>query len=146
MNQELRDFLPTFPDDETFAVTLTMKQHTKGQTLDEMNASQNLRHFLNLLNRACFGTAARRKNMSVEVIPVLEKSYSGRLHYHLTLRNPNPKQAFFFQQRIADCWKKTDFADAQIDIQIASDVSGWNRYITKDRRTNIDWENYHAAR
>lgn len=146
MNQELRDFFPKFPRDETFAVTLTMKQHTKGQTLDEMKASQNLRHFLNLLNREVFGTAAKRKNMSVEVIPVMERSYSGRLHYHLTLRNPHPEKAILFQDRIRNCWAKTNFADAQIDIKQALDVAGWNRYITKDRHPNIDWENYHTAR
>lgn len=145
MKTEIREFLPCWSEDETFAVTLTMKQHTKGQKLDEISASQNLRHFLNLLSRACFGSAARRYNKKVEVIPVLETSYSGRLHYHLSLRNPHPNEAFYFQQRIKDCWTKTDFADAQIDVQRSTDVAGWNRYITKDNRGNIDWENYHTA-
>ena len=145
MKNEIRDFFPQWSEDETFAVTLTMKQRTKGQKLDEISASQNLRHFLNLLNRACFGSAARRFDKKVEVIPALEKSYSGRLHYHLALRNPHPNDSFYFQQRIKDCWAKTDFSDAHIDIQRSTDVSGWNRYITKDICTNIDWENYHTA-
>lgn len=145
VQKEIRDFLPVWSEDETFAVTLTMKQNTKGRTLDESSASQNLRHFLNLLSRDCFGSAARRYKKAIEVIPVLEESYSGRLHYHLTLRNPHPKDALKFHHRIKDCWAKTDFADAQTDIQRTYDVAGWNRYITKDRRDNIDWENYHTA-
>jgi len=145
MKQELRDFLPSWSEDETFAVTLTMKQHTKGEKLDEIKATQNLRHFLNLLSRACYGAQQRRHNKRVEVIPALEKSYSGRLHYHLTLKKPHPTDAFFFQQRIKDCWLKTKFADTQIDIQRTTDVSGWNGYITKDSRANIDWENYHTV-
>ena len=145
MKKELREFLPDWSEAETFAVTLTMKQHTKGQKLDDISASKNLRYFLNRLSRTCFGSAARRYNKKVEVIPALEKSYSGRLHYHLTLRNPHPEAVFSFQQRIKDCWAQTDFADAQIDIQLSTDVAGWNRYITKDIRGNNDWENFHTA-
>ena len=145
MKNELREFFPNWPEEGTYAVTLTMKQKSCGQELDEIRASQNLRHFLNLLNRACFASAARRYNKKVEVIPALETSGAGRLHYHLTLRNPRPEEALLFEQKIKDCWSKTHFADDEINIKRTIFVAGWNRYITKEKHVNIDWENYHTA-
>jgi hypothetical protein len=62
MRSELLDFLPVFPVEQTLCVTLTMKQHSKGQRLDEISASQNMRHFLNLMNAEHFGTNFKRKN------------------------------------------------------------------------------------
>ena len=116
--QELRDFLPHFPEDETFAVTLTMKQNVMidgyHHRLDRISASKNLRHFLNRLNRAAFGNAARRYERTVRVIPALERSHSGRLHYHLAIQNPRSETPFFFKQRIKDCWQQTTWADAEI--------------------------------
>ncbi|MBL4751952.1 MAG: hypothetical protein JKX71_15480 [Amylibacter sp.] len=145
LRKAARAFIPNFPEHETFAVTLTMKQHAHTETLDRQAAEKNLRHFLNRLNRKCFGSAAvRRHNKRVEVIPVLEKSYSGRLHYHLTLRNPLPDRPFFFKQMIGRCWSETKYADKHIDIQEAYDVQRWNSYITKQHTKNIDWNNYHA--
>lgn len=152
LKRQLREFIRDFPKEESFAVTLTMKQYTQGQRLDEARASKNLRHFLNRLNRSCFGNAARRNSRRIEVIPNLEKSYSGRLHYHLLMRNPFPDNPVLFEEKIKDCWKKTLFADHQTKIEEAYDPPGWNSYITKDvakkderDRSTIDWENYHTA-
>lgn len=142
MKQQLKEYIQPFPKENVFAITLTMKQHSKGQRLDKIRASKNLRYFLNRLNRVFFRSSARRYNKRVNVIPVLEKSYSGRLHYHLTIENPLPDEPFYFEQSIKEQWQKTDFGDAQVDIKIASDVDRWNQYIMKAKTPDIDWANY----
>lgn len=144
MRSELLDFLPEFPVEQTLCVTLTMKQHSKGQRLDEISASQNMRHFLNLMNAEHFGTNFKRNNKRLSVIPSLERSFSGRLHYHLTIKMPDPSLAERFKKTIEFFWQDTDFGDHEISIKDAYDVSGWNSYITK-QGANIDWANIHTA-
>ena len=93
MRSELLDFLPIFPVEQTLCVTLTMKQYTNGEALDEIKASRNMRHFLNLMNAEHYGNNFKRKNKRLSVIPSIEKSHSGRLHYHLTIKMPDPSLA-----------------------------------------------------
>ena len=145
MRKELLEFFPKWSESEAYAVTLTMKQYTDGKRLDEIYASQNLRHFRNFISRKYFGSAARRYKTSLNIIPVLETSHSGRLHYHLAIKNPIPNNDDLFRERVKASWSKTLFADKEIDIQRCSDVLGWYKYITKDRSAIIDWENYHIA-
>lgn len=140
MRSELLSFLPNFPVEQTLAITLTMKQHTRGEKLDEINAPQNMRHFLNLMNAEHFGNNFKRNNKRLLVIPSLEVSYSGRLHYHLTIKMPDPSLADRFKKTIEFFWQDTKFGDKEILIKNAFDVAGWNRYITK-QTTNIDWQN-----
>ena len=139
MRSELLKFLPNFPVEQTLCVTLTMKQYTRGQKLDEINAAKNMRYFLNLMNAEYFGHNFKRNKKRLLVIPSLEVSYSGRLHYHLTIKMPDPSRAESFKKNIEFYWYKTEFSDYEIDIQHAYNVAGWNHYITK--QTNIDWEN-----
>jgi hypothetical protein len=125
------------------------------ERLDETVASKNLRHFLNLLARSCYGsTVQRRYAKKIEVIPVLERS-EGRFHYHLALRNPGI-QSMRFTQMINEFWKKTRWADSQKNITPAYDFAGWEDYIikyygkgeleeTRKDTADIDWANYHAA-
>jgi hypothetical protein len=125
------------------------------ERLDEIGAAKNLRHFLNLLARSCYGsTVQRRYDKKIEVIPALERS-EGRFHYHLALRNPGI-QPIIFTQMINECWKKTRWADSQTNITPAYDFAGWENYIIKKcgkgeleetikETGDIDWENYHAA-
>jgi hypothetical protein len=149
MQKQAREFISTFSKSDAFSVTLSMKQSMWNdgcfERLDDIKAQKNMRHFLNRLNRSLFGNAAKRYGKKVEVIPVLEKSPSGRLHYHLTIKNPNPSQPFIFQQKVKTCWFQTMFADNQFRIEESYDVDGWNDYITKTKVPNIDWENYYIA-
>ena len=144
MRSEQLDFLPKFPVEQTLCVTLTMKQYTNGQRLDEISASRNMRHFLNLMNAEHYGTNFKRKNKRLSVIPSIEKSHSGRLHYHLTIKMPDPSLAERFKKTIEFFWQDTNFGDHEIKIKDAYDVSGWNSYITK-KGANIDWANIHTA-
>ena len=130
--------------EQTLAVTLTMKQHSRGLRLDEIKASQNMRHFLNLMNAEHFGPNFRRHNKRLSVIPSLGRSPDGRLHYHLAIKMPDPTLSERFKKTIEFFWEDTDFGDKEIKIKDAYDTSGWNYYLTKSD-AKIDWENIHTA-
>lgn len=127
---------------DMYAVTLTMKQNNNGVTLDTVTASQNLRHFLNILNQTIFGNAFRRFGKKLKVIPVIEMSAWDRLHYHLSLEKPDFLSEEQFRQLIASSWMKTDFARREIDVQKIYS-SGWTSYCLKGRDPlqAIDFEN-----
>lgn len=127
---------------DMYAVTLTMKQNNNGVTLDTVTASQNLRHFLNILNQTIFGNAFRRFGKKLKVIPVIEMSAWDRLHYHLSLEKPDFLSEEQFNQLIASSWMKTDFARREIDVQKIYS-SGWTSYCLKGRDPlqAIDFEN-----
>ena len=69
------------------AVTLTLKQmfHSVAGSvrLNADHAARNLRHFLNKLNRRYFKNAFDRHGKRLAVVPIMEVSHEGRLHYHL---------------------------------------------------------------
>jgi hypothetical protein len=127
---------------DMYAVTLTMKQNNNGVTLDTVTASQNLRHFLNVLNQTVFGNAYRRYGKKLKVIPVIEMSAWDRLHYHLSLEKPDFISEERFNQLITSSWMKTDFARREIDVQKIYS-SGWTSYCLKGRDPlqAIDFEN-----
>jgi len=63
---------------EFCAVTLTLKQgHQADGTgwvkIDHYQCRQAFRHFMNLLNKAVYGSAFRRYGKRLRVLPVLEK-------------------------------------------------------------------------
>lgn len=144
-NVTLRFLLETDLDD-MLAVTLSMKQNLLGEKLDSIKATKNLRHFLNLLNKQSYGNSFRRHGKKIEVIPVLETSYSDRLHYHLAVRNPYPEKLQWFETQIRRLWSKTDWGYSEIDIQTDVDT-GWINYIAKlGPHDEVDWENMHKVR
>jgi hypothetical protein len=131
-----------------YAVTLTMKQAIKRDRftirLDPLKASQNLGHFLNLLNGKIFSSGDLRRGRRVRCIPVLEDGE--RYHYHLCLDKPAHVPEINFLNLIYDCWARTDFGYWMVEITPADD--GWIRYIAKGRSKRVfadalDWENFH---
>lgn len=142
--------LPVFDETDTLAVTLTMKQSVfidfYFHRLDDIKAQKNLRHFINLLSREVFKNAHRRKHKTIQIIPSLQFSPEERLHYHALIRVPPGVDRDTFKQLIREFWLKTYFADYQIDIQDAYDVTRFASYMTRDARDpNIDWTNLHIA-
>ncbi|WP_445948325.1 rolling circle replication-associated protein [Sphingorhabdus sp.] len=136
-----------------FAVTLTLRQsvtvndgHLATQVwLTETVASQNLRHFLNKLNRSIYGKASARFGRGVSCIPVLEGGGLKRLHYHAVIDCPRPEIAQEFPLLIAEHWRSTQWGYWQIDCQPHPDQN-WINYITKYRdkpeySDAIDWVN-----
>lgn len=138
---------------QPFAVTLTLRQcvtvpigtPSARMWINETLASQNLRHFLNKLNRSIFGKAAIRFNKSVACIPILEGGTHKRLHYHLLLDCPRADLVESFPGLIADHWRSSMWGYHQLDCQRDPDA-GWVNYMTKFRdKTDfadaIDWVN-----
>jgi hypothetical protein len=130
------------------AVTLTLKQcyRVNGivDWIDPIKASQNLRHFLNVLNRKSFGKVGVRKERRLDCYPVLEDA-AGRLHYHLCLEKPKTRTPEQFTALIHQVWGKTRFGYREIDVRPCDD--GWIDYMTKFRSKpnlpdSIDWNNY----
>ncbi len=143
LNGRLKDYVVDFDVNNTFGVTLTLRQGIKNQKLDDISSSQNLRHFLNVLNQKVFGNRVKRFNKRLRVLPILEMSKGNRLHYHLTLENPFPKDPNRFSDLIEVVWNKTKFGHRHIHIHKNVNWE-WNDYITKFNNSNdqIDWMNY----
>ena len=143
LNGRLKEYVKDFDVNNTFGVTLTLRQGIKNQKLDEISCSQNLRHFLNVLNQKVFGNRVKRFNKRLRVLPILEMSKGNRLHYHLTLENPFPKDPNRFSDLIEVVWNKTKFGHRHIHIHKNVNWE-WNDYITKfnNSRDQIDWMNY----
>jgi hypothetical protein len=128
------------------AVTLSLKQNINGEHIDRIKASKNIRHFLNLLNKKIYGNAFQRYGKKIEVISVLENSYSGRLHCHLAINNPYPEEPIWFETLLHQQWKKTRWGYSENNIQHNANP-GWINYITKlNPHDEVDWENYHTDR
>ena len=138
------------------AVTLTMKQGVKIPNqegplvfLTSDRAVQNYRHFLNVLNAAVFGKAAKRFGKRVNAVSTIEGGNGKRLHIHAVIDCPSVDLIGEFPIMVAQAWEKTQWGHREIDIQPGAD-SGWINYISKfgDKpiyADAIDWENYHNA-
>jgi hypothetical protein len=142
LKESIKDYAEDFDLTNCFGVNLTMKQRVDNKSLDNISSSQNLRHFLNILNKKCFGNAFKRFDKRLKVFPSLERSSTGRWHYHLVLENPFPSNPMKFERMIESAWFKTSYKHRRIHIDRNID-RGWGDYITKfDHRDNeIDWEN-----
>ena len=88
------------------AVTLTLKKRVKGVWLDDIRASQNFRHFMNLLNSKVYGKRFKRFNKQLKVIPVMEMSASNRLHFHLIIEVPTDCDYLWLQNEVKEIWGK----------------------------------------
>ena len=138
-----------------FAVTLTFKRKIKSYIgskevdvyLDEDIASQNVRHFSNILNYKIFGNAAKRFGQKTYVVPIVEKTATKKLHYHLAIDCPRDELVDEFPDMIREAWLSTQWGDVQMDVK--SQINpGWIGYITKFRdkysvADAIDWNNLH---
>jgi hypothetical protein len=137
-------YLAELPLRDSLAITLTLRQGDSLGQLDEVGASKNLRHFLNRLNSAVFGKRFKRFGRRLNVVPVLERSLAGRLHYHLILENPFPENPLRSEVLIEQEWIQTRFGYREIHIDHHID-EGWVSYITKSKTASdgVDWENFH---
>ena len=107
-------------------VTLTLKQawqpdHGGWLKIDDYRCRQAFRHFMNLLNRAVYGSAFRRHGKRLRVLPVLEKGEvraralrprecgaSGRWHIHCAIELPSHFDAITLENMIRECWAKVE--------------------------------------
>ena len=144
-----------FPPDNSYAVTLNLRQSTFNDRGDRLHisiqsANQNLRHFLNLMNRQTFGNHFKRKKMRLGCFPVLERSTAGNLHYHLVLRNTHSEDynPHAMNILIKELSKKTWFGYGDVDVR-PHEGHGWVDYILKavnDNNTDmIDVNNLYVT-
>ena len=108
-------------------VTLTLRHGRQADRsgwikLDHYQCQQAFRHFMNLLNKAVYGSAFRRHGKRLRVLPVLEKGEvrarslrrwecgtSGRWHIHCAIEIASPHfDAFALETLIGDCWAKVE--------------------------------------
>lgn len=135
-----------------FAVTLTLKQRigrdggvsAASESLTPEIASRNLRHWLNVMNKQVYGSAAQRHGIQLPVLPVLEGGTGKRLHYHLIMDCPRDDLVAVFPAMIVSTWSKTLWGYDQTDVKPCD--SGWLTYMTKfrdkpDFASSIDWMN-----
>ncbi len=132
-------------------VTLTLKQGRQADgsgwiKIDHYQCRQAFRHFMNLLNRAVYGSAFRRYGKRLRVLPVLEKGEvrarllrrwergtSGRWHIHCAIELPPHFDAFTLETLIGDCWAKVELGHDRILVRDGADA-GWINYMLKDRQ------------
>ena len=132
-------------------VTLTLKQGRQGAgsgwiKIDHYQCRQAFRHFMNLLNKAVYGSAFRRHGKRLRVLPVLEKGEvrarslrrwergtSGRFHIHCAIELPPHFDAFALETLIGDCWAKVESGHRRILVRDGANA-GWINYMLKDRQ------------
>lgn len=165
MSKELinstKDFLADRAWGASVAVTMNMKQGKRYEDpegklsgsfyvpLDEYRINQNLRHFLNLLNTACFGNNWRRNNKRLNVVVAKEAGSRKHLHLRISVPYPNPRSfkelrsqripPHMFVNLIARCWNKTEWSYGKVvfgenkpnDIGFCDE--GWGNYLTKQK-------------
>lgn len=158
MNNEVKNAIRQFAIERKdidwancLSVTFTLKQFSEGEQLDEINASRNMHHFLNRLNKRMFGKSFQRFGLRVNVMPVQE--CTDRIHYHLLVEIPsfingNDHDRKAFKSTLEECWHKTKFGYLETCIKELNDADSlkkWSQYITKFRNkdSELDWENYH---
>jgi hypothetical protein len=132
-------------------VTLTLKQGRQGDgsgwiKIDHYQCRQAFRHFMNLLNKAVYGSAFRRHGKRLRVLPVLEKGEvrarslrrwergtSGPWHIHCAIELPPHFDAFALETLIGDCWAKVELGHRRILVRDGANA-GWINYMLKDRQ------------
>ena len=132
-------------------VTLTLKQGHQADSggwikIDPYRCRQAFRHFMNLLNKAVYGSAFRRHGKRLRVLPVLEKGEvrarslrrwergtSGRWHIHCAVELPPHFDAFALETLIGDCWAKVELGHRRILVRDGANA-GWINYMLKDRQ------------
>lgn len=153
IQSEFRDFIDRQIWHSPHAVTLTFKKGrgvdggrgTGIQMLTRDDASTNMRHFLNRLDRHTFGHSAFRFGQRVQAVPVIEGGNGKGLHYHLILDCPRDELKEGYTDLLQSLWQKTDWGHKMIHVEADSD-SGWTKYVVKLRDKPeyadcIDWNN-----
>lgn len=144
-------------NDAKVALTLTLKKvlkHENGaiEHLSRDKASQNVRHFLNLLNRQLYGNKWKKINR-LKVVSVIEDGAAfgldKRIHVHLAVSFPlgwNFEHLFEhlkYRALIEDCWCRTRWGYSEFRYVPADDQRGWLRYLIKEGPESVDLLNCH---
>jgi hypothetical protein len=137
IQKSLREWLDISSWKAPCSLTLTMKQYRREWSgsrpvtifLSTSIAEQNLRHFLNLLNRRLMTRSEFRQGRRLPVIPFLEGGDRKRVHYHLAIDRPPNVTLGEFSDEIEREWSKTHWGDERTELKTAD--NGWVNYMTK---------------
>jgi len=99
--------------------------------IDEIEASANLRHCLNKVNRKLFGKNGNKKGKRLRVIPVMETTW--KIHFHLLIEIPEGKTFKEIRDLLLWYWRGTRYGAFKNHTKTNAD-EGWLDYITKFRR------------
>jgi hypothetical protein len=116
-------------------LTLNLKQSvTTGLggfvPVDELMAKKAFKHYMNILDRRIYGPANRRHGKRLKVVPILEKSASGRWHYHAVMEPPDYMPATDFGAFAMDTWLNTPLGYGHGQVSLNVD-EGWTHYMVK---------------
>jgi hypothetical protein len=132
-------------------VTLTLKQSHRADSgswikVDHYRCRQAFRHFMNLLNKAVYGSAFRRHGKRLRVLPVLERGEvhtpslrqcergtSGRWHIHCAIELPVHFDALALERLVRVCWAKVELSNGRILVRDCANA-GWINYMLKGRQ------------
>lgn len=140
-------------DKNYVAVTLTFRggrsENGQWHHLRQEYCEQNLRHFLNKLNKRVFGNAYRPRKKAgrqLNCLSVLEGDNTVRRHYHLMLELPHGYTINEFGKLIRATWRTTRWGGYEVGVKPAD--TGWLHYMLKKRSKQnlpdaIDWLNSH---
>ena len=117
------------------------------ESLDHEKCSQNLRHFMNVINTKAYGTVFKCYGKRLPFIAVIEGGRWKRLHCHAAIDCPKHFDSDDFQTLIAEVWKKTIWGYNEVRLVADSD-QGWLDYMMKLRDKeqydlSIEWLNYY---
>jgi hypothetical protein len=131
-----------------WGISLTFKQARRQQNIwvqiDETQAKRAFKHFLNRLNRSLYGRNFRQYGRRLKVIPVLEKTRSGRWHYHLAIEAPAHIDAKEFARRIRQAWYQVDWAYEEMDIQPNANAAWITEYLPGNKNGQKDAFEYYT--
>src|ERR1019366_9779378 len=102
--------------------------------IDDYRCRQAFRHFMNLLNRAVYGSAFRRYGKRLRVLPVLEKDeVRARWHIHCAIELPSHFDAITLENMIRERWAKVERGYGRILVRDRANA-GWIDYLLRGRQ------------
>ena len=120
-----------------------------------LTAEQTFRHFMNTLNRECYGNNWHRKSKhdmraQIPVIATLEDGFGRkRIHYHCLFSRPQHLKDWQFRMLLLQHWQDTKMGGAnQNKIEPIYDLKGAITYLIKEWRptdaSKLDCINTHV--
>ena len=148
----LRDYCKSKTWTSPHAVTLTLKTRTLvgeiWQSLTQLEAQQNLRHWLNVIRKKLVRLGFP-KHAELQRVPIFEGdgAQAIRPHYHLLLDKPACIETPEFEALIQSEWARTRWGRQRVTVDACYDAAGPIDYITKLRTKenyadSIDWTNF----
>jgi len=131
--------LPYFKNND-FAITLTYRetdsQHSSKYVPNYQKTSQDIKHFLNIINKKVYGRQSRNYKRRLKCVNVFEFNSSTGLHVHMALENPE-------DWHIPDAEKASLILNAWMSMKCSGsenankliriyEISGWINYCFKD--------------